>query len=418
MPPRPSSGWRQAASILGQAAGYSVGSSFIYGVWRERELAEIRLHAVELVRNGYVMIDSPVSPAQKRAAWTVLKPVLLEHWNKTFGAAGFDADRPETWPQPESGKLYASSSTNNKVPGLPRLTSDNYRLQSLCVFLVDPLLEGRVHFGSQTHFRLALLMGPLSFLSGAGSTVLQGSDQSWHLANLANKKHGRVGEAIPWAGHIDGGENNAYHKGRVPAVVPPPPPSPPSSSPSPEDALLLTLLHQLGILFHCETPGELKPVHGATGFYSQSHLPLLLAWRTPGGIPWGSHVGAIRQLCQRECAPSLSQPPLPESKQVVVFGLTAHTTMWALEGMGPGATDIRVIQNAKIKASSEMRQSHDQQRAFVDAIPHDALLRVLARGDRAEWKSVIGLTDDELDRAEALSKTYLAYAAATPSNFK
>lgn len=411
--PRPKpSGWRQGLSILGQAAGYSVGTSFIYGVWRERELAAIRIDAIALVKSGYVIIDSPVSPAQKRAAWDVLKPVLMAHWTKAFGSEGSD-----TWPQPASGKLYSASSTNNKVNGLPRLTTDNYRLQSLCVYLVDPLLEGRVHFGTQTHFRLALLMGPFAFFGGVaggvGKTVLQGSDQSWHLANLVNK-HGRAGEAIPWAGHIDGGENNAFQVGRVPTVVPPSPSPHPSQSP--EDGLLLTLLHQLCILFHCETPGDLQPVHGPTGFYLQSHLPLLLAWRMiPGGIPWGAHVGAIRQLCQQECAPSLTQPPLPETKQVVVFGLTAHTTMWAVKGMGLDANEVRVIQNAKVKASSEVRQSHDKQRAFIDAIPHDALVRVLARGNREEWKTVLGLTDAEVDRAEVLAKTYLAHAAASPA---
>ena len=455
---RAASGWRYALSLIAQATGYTLGTSFIYATWRDVEIAQIRQDALEVCKVGYVVIDSPVSATRKQQAWSgSLKPAMIQHWKHTFGA-GFDANRPETWPQPASGKCYEASSKNNKVPQLPLLTTDNYKLQAMCVYLVDPELEGRVHFGVKTHPKLLLLMSPLALLAGgvgrlrravasaphsssssssssssnssssssSASVVLEGSDQSWHLVNLPSPKHGHAGQAVPFATHIDGGESNAFQKpnGRLPAVVPlpPSPPTPPLSS---EEKLLLMMLHQLCILFHCETPGDLLPVHGATGFYPQSHLVLLSAWNkaSVGGagdaacIPWASHVYAIRQVGQ-ECASSLVQVAIPEAKQLVAFGLCMHTVMWAEQAMGPQGLDIRVIQSAKIKCAAEIRQSHVLQRAVVASIPQHALIRVLARADRREWQAVLGVTDVDADRAEALSRAYLAYAKQAPSQKK
>jgi hypothetical protein len=98
---------------------------------------------------------------------------------------------------------------------------------------------------------------------------------------------------------------------------------------------------------------------------------------------------------------------LPEGRSLVAFGLTMHAQTWALETMG---SEIRVIQNAKIKASKATRSSHEAQRRLIASLPKDCLLRVVARANPEEWRRELGLTDEELALAQALGSKYVSLA--------
>jgi len=405
-----------------------------YEEWRSRELKELRSKAQTLLRQGTLLLESPCSSEKKRRGWeTQLRPTMIAHWTATF--PGFDYKDPETWPQPENGKEHKLSNTYNKVQGLPRLTSDDYNLQAVVAYMLDPNLRGRVHYGDQTHIKLQFLLNPLfvlcggvskyrslirSLIGGTGedeSIELQGSDQSWHLVNIANKHAaGRAGRPLPSSCHIDGGEDGAFVRSGLPAVFPSPALSDDANTQSAtltlEERLLLTFVHQLAILFHCETPGPLLAENGATAFLPQSHLGLVLglkdAARGGGTFPWATHTAAIRQLgCEPEVEATMLPLELPEGRSLVAFGLTMHAQTWALETMG---SEIRVIQNAKIKASKATRSSHEAQRRLIASLPRDCLLRVVARANPEEWKRELGLTDEELALAQTLGSKYASLA--------
>ena len=422
---------------LARVGAVAVVAGVGYEEWRSRELKELRSKAQILLRQGTLLLDSPCTSAQKREGWeTHLRPTMIAHWTLTF--PGFDYKYPETWPQPENGKERKLSNTFNKVPGLPRLTSDDYFLQAVVAYMLDPKLRGRVHYGEQTHIKLQFLINPLfvlcggvskyrslvhSLVGGAGevqSIELQGSDQSWHLVNIANKHAaGRAGQVLPSSSHIDGGEDGAYVRAGLPAVFPSPavsndaqPSAAAAAALNLEERLLLTLVHQLAILFHCETPGPLLAENGATAFLPQSHLSLVLGLKDAahGGttLSWATHTAAIRNLGREPEAEAAMLPlELPEGRSLLAFGLTVHAQTWALETMG---SEIRVIQNAKIKASKATRSSHEAQRQLIAALPKDCLLRVVARANPEEWKRELGLTDEELALAQVLGSKYASLA--------
>lgn len=404
-------------------------------------MAVIRKDCLELCRRGYVVLPSHVSPAQKREAWdSHLKPAMLAHWIKA-APPGFAYEDPATWPAPANGKNKELSSTANKIPGLPRLTSDNYRVQAISSYLVDPSLS-RVHFGANTCYKLALLANPLYLLLGGPQNYnrlaealsvdpgqipleLQGSDQSWHLVVLPSKHaKGKVGQTVPLGAHIDGGENAVYFKSGLPALSPPPIATDTSTTPAAlrgEERLLLTLLHQIAIIFYVETPGFVGPEQGATGFYPHSHLAIAKALKdTPTAIPWDAHCRAMVEMASDPLA-TITQPSLPDGSQLLCFGLTMHSAMRATRAMNdgdvplpedgtPAPGDIRVVQNSKIKAAPALRTaSHEEQDRALSAIPQDSLLRVLARGDMKEYDQVFGLKNEDAaaeGRVLALSKRY------------
>ena len=189
--------------VFGLLASISGGSAIIvYNDWRESEIAKIRSMAIELLRNGTIMLESPISPQQKKDAWqSSLRPKMIAHWKKEF--PGFEYANQETWPQPENGKEYRMTSTFNQVPNLPLLTSGNYQVQGIVAYMMDPKLQ-RVHFGDSTHIKLQLIANPLYVLFGGISNYrkvskflwpnpdsdecdcceLEGSDQSWHIVNV------------------------------------------------------------------------------------------------------------------------------------------------------------------------------------------------------------------------------------------
>ena len=296
-----------------QAGAIAITSSYGYTQWRNNKIKEIKLDALKLLKVGYIIIDSPVSTSEKHKAWlNIIKPHMIQHYKSKFSL--FDMNDQSTWPQPAYGKAYQLTSNDDKLPNLPKLISNNYKVQAIVSYIVDPDMNN-INFGHQTHKKLLLLISPLCYLLGLDnynryksmtlsdiidlllsrntSTInsssvdssnnkvsdrnieLEGTDQSYHLVNIVNNKYGKIGEPLPWATHIDGGENNIYYRSGLPALYPPPTVSNATEVLSPEERVLLTLIHQLSILFHCETPGDLGPEQGVTGFYPTSHLYLL-----------------------------------------------------------------------------------------------------------------------------------------------
>lgn len=383
-----------------------------------------------LLREGTIVIDSPVSTTQKQTAWEKnLRSVMIEHLKAQLPS--LDYNNKETWPQPLNGKAYQYSSRNNQVPNLPKLTSDNYRAQAIAAFLIDPQLN-TVHFGEKTHWKLLLLINPLCLVCGlrtyhtaietlrqlthtprsALGIELDGSDQSWHLISLPGPHAEKIGQPLPNAAHIDAGEGNIYHKSGLPAISPST-----SKHLTLEDKIILTLMHQLAIIFYCETPGDLRSENGVTGFYPLSPLYLVLGMRkslesssqrkqdSSDPIPWTAHSEAICRLGQDKDA-FLRQEALPATQQLLAFGLTMHTPMWATKTM---SGELRVIQNAKIKCCQATRVDHERQMEVLRYIPADSLLRVLARGDLSEWKEKLAISDDGLKRVAVLGEKYCEY---------
>lgn len=200
-----------------------------YTLWRLYTVYEInRIHILteEFVRSGYVVI-SGVSTSRKKKIWeTVLGPVLQSFWRGKH--LGFDITEPKTWPRPVGGKAYGDTFTG-KVPGLPNLMSENYEAQAVLAYFCSGPLLNTMTFGSQTHWRLKLLINPLWALGLASepaapllshdkatdqsrvgeSCRLVGKEQSWHLVNWpASPEEGdNAGPGCPVqnGAHIDAG---------------------------------------------------------------------------------------------------------------------------------------------------------------------------------------------------------------------
>ena len=69
--------------------------------------------------------------------------------------------------------------------------------------------------------------------------------------------------------------------------------------------------------------------------------------------------------------------------------------------------------------SKNTRGSSDAQLALLSALPHDCLLRVVARGSGPEWGQVLGLDDNDLAQVRTFTDKFLkcvADAAAATSS--
>ena len=156
------------------------------------------------------------------------------------------------------------------------------------------------------------------------------------------------------------------------------------------EKILLILLHQIAILFYCETPGTLGINRGSTGFYQDSHRAIIKTLRkilengenNRINVPHGKITNALR-LFGKENPGQILQNPLLENQVMLAFGTLVHTPMWASETMPNN--EIRVIQNCKIKFNEEVRKANIQtQREIVNAIPTNSLLFLLASDQLSE----------------------------------
>ena len=240
----------------------------------------------------------------------------------------------------------------------------------------------------------------------SGELLISGNDESWHLLNWPNPRHGSARVPILNNAHIDAGENSQYFKGL------PTPENPASRTAEASSNRLLTMLMwQLGIIFFCDTPGELGEEEGATGFYPGTHIAILEAVlrRDRGGfdlpIDFEHFREAIKLLGEKN-DDLFRQVPIPDGKALLVFGSLAHTLMWAVKPMtsvnhGIECRYPRSIQNCKIKAVDPLN-------IRIGDLGKESLLRSLMLSPLDTYTRI---ESDPLRarRAELMAKSLYAY---------
>lgn len=120
------------------------------------------------------------------------------------------------------------------------------------------------------------------------------------------------------------------------------------------------LMWQLGVIFFCDTPGDLGEEEGATGFYPGTHISILEAIlrrdRSGADIPIDfDHFREAVKLLGEKYEDLLRQVRIPDGKALLVLGTLAHTLMWAVKPMtsvhyGAETKYPRSLQNCKVKA--------------------------------------------------------------------
>jgi hypothetical protein len=379
--------------------------------YKESELRRIDGTAMEFVSKGYVNLPSNISTkAKERAYYDVLQPKLMSHWQSTispsFSIYPTDANN-NNWQQTERGRDYRMTCKEH-VDNMPALISSNYDLQLLICYIVDPDLQ-LIHFGAkQTHWKLKFLISPQwGFLSLSQSLLLDlgiemvalnkavddagnhmfafhGDDQSWHIANFPNYKFAdRAGEALPWSQHMDSGNDAIFVHHGIPSI--------PYKDDDKErqviDSMLSIALHQLAILFHTETPGELTQENGATVVYEGSHLVLLqglqdLIRQFKGdNIQWDKHQLAVKQVYRAEKESLVSTASTAIDQQMLIHGALVHAPVYAKTFVQSvrNSPEPRIIQNCKISAHRELRlpqnlKHRTQQQSLIRRISKDSLL--------------------------------------------
>ena len=412
--------------------------------------------AEELAVNGYIYLnmESHISSRQKAEAFNQhLKPHLLEHWKKVQPDLCLDKGS-EKWPQEERGRAYHLTSRKTDVEGMPRVFSGFYSPQAVLSYIVCPRMS-LVHFGKQTSWKLKLLISPtwaaghaLQYVFGPlpaveamcypkGMFEFGAHDQSWHIIALPNKKHGTTGLPLPFGAHIDSGEFGIYTKGVPPRLSDMTLHALENSTmareigqrmkthqltTAQEYRMLAMALHQLSILFYCETPGDLDQSTGMTGFWPRSHLVVLEGIRSllanPNPNPkakgnssdtvdWDRHTLAVKKLYQnltdhQSCRAKdpeaktrlFEQPTMRDGQAILAIGPLVHSAMWFRELL-PNRNP-RSILNIKVTGARDLLQSpaHGKsvseeqsalQSSFLQRVPTDSLLFKLYVGGSASW---------------------------------
>jgi len=349
---------------------------FAYEAGRRLEIVKLEEEATVFAETGMIFLESPVSSKQKIDVWnSIVKPHMIDTWIKTIIDYDISKDLLSQIDQPSHGKTYNLGSSK-KLDHLPKLCTDNYRVQLIVGYMIDPSLKS-VDFGNQTHWKYRFIRDPfykffydtITNNKSKAPLILEGSDQSWHITVIKNK-HGEANKPVPWATHIDGGEDGVMMRNGWPPVK--------DSSLTTDEELLLILLHQLAILFYCETPGDLGIEEGVTGFFPSSHRAVINVFRKllndqkGENIPH-SKITTVLRYFGKENANDIEQFVIPENKVLLAFGTMVHTPMWATKLMVND--ELRVIQNCKIKFSSDVRKANIQkQREIINLIPNKSLL--------------------------------------------
>lgn len=366
-----------ALAGVGSGAGIAV---YGYDDWREKEMVKLKLFCEELQEQGYLKLPSSVSARDKRISWeNILRRKMLKLFSEKYSE--FDLVK-QIWPEPMSGKNYQFTLRDNHVGGMPHIFRNNYLVQAILCYFCSPDLQ-LVHYGDQTCIRLKFLISPTwafaSLISpksnggessknifgkwGAPPTGMfefRGDDQSWHITNLPNRKFGSKGKQLPWASHFDAGVENIFTKGIPNALLVHPNTKTNLSSTDAEQTLLRMALHQLAIIFYCDTPGSLTPERGATGFYPGSHLIVNRSIKDvlveKNQLSWWSMGFSLRQVFREDGPipgikgrPAIVQPVLQEDEILLALGTLVHSSMFATELMEE--QQPRVIQNCKVSAA-------------------------------------------------------------------
>ncbi len=435
-------------------------SGFSYATWKSHELSKLHERAENLATNGFIylnMEEHVPSSVKSQAYEKYLKPHLLNYWKKVEPQMNLNQGEEEYWPQNELGRVHHLTSRKTDIENMPKVFSGYYTLQAVVAYLVDPRLN-LIHFGAQTSWKLKFLISPLWAISHAIQAIIdinipiledfckpkhmfefQCADQSWHIVVLPNTKYGTLGVPQPYGAHYDNGEAGIYRKGIPPLRTNDVTsytgiPSQEYSSPANQHTMLSSehrqrmlamALHQLSILFYCETPGILNESTGMTGFWPRSHLVMLEGLRTllsqpntntefvgheeePTVIHWGRHSSALKSLYQylvdHQSLESIKdigieakrkvfvQPTMHDGQAILAMGPIVHSGMWAREFMKPGR-NVRSLLNCKIAGSKELRRGkptdgsdmssnpvkwskvdYSMQQQLLDRIPKDSFL--------------------------------------------
>ena len=349
-------------SLVGLAGAAALLARRAMAAFERRVDAKVK----SFTEKGYCIVDSAVSPRVKRRAWVdVLLPHLVPFWRTNHD--GFVYSDSSSHPRRDTGKYY-NMSCHDTLPGLPRLVDSSYEAQLVLALVLDPSCR-TVHFGRQTHFFLKWRIRPLWALLGQAfapkeALQLEGDAQSWHIVVFPSPGSGPVPNGV----HIDSGlAEKSYEYLGLPVVS--------GESATSTEALMVTLLQQLCVIFYCETPGRLTAAAGATGVLEGAHLALLEALRGMAEpLPWRRHAAALKRFGQGRVVRQLE---LDEGHCALVCGLLPHTAMLAstlVEGR-----DVRVMQNLKVAATLQQRMHPRALLRLVRALPPDSPLRLMCQ---------------------------------------
>jgi len=331
-----------------------------YVGWRDGERLRILEKASTLACAGCVVVRA--SPATEKAgAWQSYLPWLERSWQRA-SKLNFDAREPRTWPRVENGRAHAFTHIpNDQGQRFPIDVWSHYEAQAVLCALVDPSLQGRVHFGAwRTHWRLRCLLGrPLlvtapqggDLTRRGGDLTLLGEKNGWGIVVFPTSGKD-VGEPTPRHAHVDGGRAGILDQFGVGCFDD-------QNDDNENDLEVYRLLAlQLAFAIYCCTPGDLTPARGATGIYESSHLVVIAAIRerldrnrTQGRTTTTTTWRAVKHALNADndgkgpLAGLRRQLALADDEMLLVAGPVAHGTMFATDPM-PGPFP-RVIMNPK-----------------------------------------------------------------------
>jgi hypothetical protein len=347
-----------------------VAQSYARSRWILELKSELAALSHQLMRQGYVKISSEVSSREKNQIWnTLLLPQLLLHW----ASYGFNPNDTSTWPQTRSAHHLTYT---KEIDHLPKLISRNFYVQGIISYIIDPSFQ-TISFGPQTHWKLKMLVNPLWVLSDrfqpANMIELTGVDQSWHIVNIPNLcSDVCCGSPKVQGSHIDSAHDRFYATQGLPT------PHDPSLWKSASDRILSMLLHQIAILFYCESPGVLGVAEGATGFYRGSHVMVIdaikqiLDRKTRNYVKWVPFYDALKEF-GNSIQGFLKQEVIEEEEALLALGPLVHTSMVATSLMNG---NIRTINNCKININPLL--DHVEVLDIIQRIPDTSLLKQFA----------------------------------------
>ena len=306
--------------------------------WREREKARLYGLAMTLSSHGFVKVKG-IASSVKETAWREYEPLLEAKWirerckerrkvdDEKGQKSSFNINNPVTWPHSESGR-YKSYGHHGAASGRldsvgrsldypVRLWDDNYEAQAVVAVFVGGTLDGRVHWGDRTHWKLRLLMfrpwnavaslfkntdciRGVDDLDVAESKseyqkqdysnesevelILDGENNGWGITIFPTTKKEQGGKPTLKHAHIDGGRNSIFQKDGFPFRGKPGAVESYCDCDEAENMRLDVELMQLvaaqaAIQIVCCTPGKLDAAKGVTGIYEGSNLILVAALR-------------------------------------------------------------------------------------------------------------------------------------------
>mmetsp|Transcript_48912 Transcript_48912/g.62779 ORF Transcript_48912/g.62779 Transcript_48912/m.62779 type:complete len:503 (+) Transcript_48912:122-1630(+) len=331
-------------------------------IWRQKEKSKIRKLTDVLVEYGVVQVEGSTSKS-KENAWNAYLPHLLNTW-KIASESTFCLHNRKSWPQIKTGRAYSYAHKSHEHYPI-KLWQDHYEAQAVVVCLIDNKLNGNVHWGNKTHWKLKLLLfgswkrfNPFfkmsSFLKfnkinqriknnkyNKNNNIdidieiqMEGSENAWGIVNFPLNRHDSLNykekksinkedkedniesRVTPQHAHIDGGRRGLFTQGL---------PFKPSNTignrttitvdvdtVNVDTALMQLLANQTVIQLFCCSQGTLGIDQGVTGIYEGSHLILSAVlkqvYQKYGRVSWSDF-----ETILKSCTP---QPASMETNDV------------------------------------------------------------------------------------------------------